>query len=633
MANRTTITNSQLGFNNIKTSLRNYLDKQDEFSDYNFEGSALSSLLDVLSYNTHLNGLITNFALNETFLNTAQLRSSVVNIAAGLGYTPRSAKSAIASLRITANLAAADTRPEYITLAAGAVFDAKVGTQTFHFTTTEEYIGYDNDGLGIYTFQSDNGTSIDVIEGTRRTKTFLVDTVTDDSQIYVLTDSNVDLSTLKVYVYDNINSDSYEEYTNINTLSTIDENSTFYYVNETYNGFYELNFGVQATLGKAPEPGNVIRVSYVAPSGSNANGIRTFTTSEKVTVGGQGFLISVTTVTPSALGDEKESIESIRINAPVSYAAQRRLVTADDYVGVISNSIQGIKSINAWGGEDNVPAKYGKVILSVIFEDDVSTSNQAVIQQKIVDEVTDKFSIISIDTEFTEPEYSYIDINAQVFYNENLTGLTNKALESIVRNTISTYFNEQTGKFNDIFRKSRLISRIDDTESSILSSVLTANVAKRLYPTLARPNTVYNYPYDYTITYLNPIKVPTSVGYTVISDSFVYGGQICQLTNVIGSTQLQIVDLLGSVVVNNIGYYDPAGGVVYLQGFLPDSIVSGKGYIKISTVPSSDAVIKPLRNSVLTLGTTTVTASPDVNKANSLIDQASIISTLSNLNE
>lgn len=615
--NNTNISTSELDFYNIKESIKSYLNKQSEFADYNFEGSALSTLLDTLAYNTHVNGLIANFALNESFLNTAQLRSSVVNIAAGLGYTPRSATSARARITATVNLSGLSNRPQSLTLPAGTLFNARIGIDFFDFSTQDEYVAYDYSGYGIYTFGDDiSPLSIEIIEGKRKEKTFLVDTVSDNSQIYVITDSNVDLSTLKVHVYNDINSESYEEYTNINTLSAINADSKFYYINETYNGFYELNFGVQATLGKSPEPGNVIKVYYISPSGKTANGINKFTSSEEVRYNDQSFLLNITTDTPSALGDLKEPIESIRINAPVSYAAQRRLVTADDYIGVISNSVQGIKSVNSWGGEDNIPARYGAVMLSIIYEDDVDAADQSLIQQSIIENITDKFSIISIDTHFVEPETQYLDVAVQVYYDNALTGLTNKAIEKLIRETVADFFTETTGKFNDTFRKSKLISRIDLAEPSILSSQINVRQSYHLTPILSRPYSIANIAYDYTVRFLNSIKEPNSYETTVESDVFIYKGISCKIQNIKNSTQLEIVDLLGNVKVNNIGYYDPIEGVVYIQGLLPDSISSGKTYINISSIPSNDSVIKPLRNYVINLGTSNVVATPDTDKAN-----------------
>lgn len=626
----TTIKSTALDFTQIKGSLTSYLQKQSEFADYNFEGSALSALTGVMAYNTHINGLIANFALNESFLNTAQLRSSVVNIAAGLGYTPRSATSAKARVTCRVNLSLIANKPNTITLPEGSLFETKVDNNVYYFRTTQEYIGYDLDGLGIYTFvDEDNAPSIEIVEGGLKTKTFIVDAQSDNSQVYVLPDDSIDLASIQVRVYDDINSDTFTTYTNINSLSNINEGSTFYYVNETYNGYYELNFGVEETLGKSPEPGNVIRVTYISPNGSVANNASSFTTSETISYGGSNYLVSVTTSQAATLGADKEPIENIRINAPVSYAAQRRLVTPQDYIGIISNSVQGIKSVNAWGGEDHKPARYGQVILSIIYDSTVTASEKITLQQKIRDEVTDNFSIISIRPYFVDPEYTYLDVTAQVAFNPKRTDLTRRKIESNLRSTIRNYFDENLGDFNDIFRKSNLLTVIDESDPSILSSIMDVKMVKNLVPSLVDPTTVLNVYRDYTINYLSPIAEPDGKNYKIVSDVFIYNGISSILYNKIDSNVLQIVGLDGTIVVNNIGNYDPTTGTIYLYAFFPDGILSGNDYIRIAATPSNDLSIKPLRNSVISLGNIGVSAIEDDNSPNSVLSYTSIRSNLS----
>lgn len=262
----TTIKASDLDFDNIKASLKSYLSAKDEFEDYDFEGSALSNLMDVLAYNTHLNGLVANFALNESFLPTAQLRTSLVNHSLSFGYIPRSKTASRASLSISVNLQSAAVKPDTVTLPAGTSFTAIVEGVEYTFRTLIDYIGYDTTGSGIYTFVDPLGTAtVTVLEGAISVKTFIAEPGTD-RQVYVVPDQDLDLSTVAVQVYDDLNSDTFTSYFSANAtsggqiISTIDENTALYLPLETYNGYWEFNFAIGGLTGNNPTEGQVIRV-------------------------------------------------------------------------------------------------------------------------------------------------------------------------------------------------------------------------------------------------------------------------------------------------------------------------------------------------------------------------------------
>jgi hypothetical protein len=325
----TNIQSTQLDFATIKNSLKTYLAQQTEFADYNFEASGLSNILDVLAHNTHFNGLIANFALNESFLNTAQLRSSVVSHAESLGYNPRSITSATAYLNISTTIT--DTgRPSVISLPKYSVFSSSVNDISYSFYTLEEYTATD-DGSGFYQFLSSTGTiQIPVVQGTLKTKTFYVGTVTD-SQIYVIPDTTIDTSTPTINVYLSASSSSYVTYTPLYDSITINATSTLYQLRESPNGYYELIFSDGITTGQAPISGNKIIMQYLSSNGADANDATGFTATSQLSVNGLSYPLVSTTSVSAAGGSDKESIEAIRYNAPITFAAQQRLVTADDY--------------------------------------------------------------------------------------------------------------------------------------------------------------------------------------------------------------------------------------------------------------------------------------------------------------
>ena len=619
----TTIKASDLDFDNIKASLKSYLSAKDEFEDYDFEGSALSNLMDVLAYNTHLNGLVANFALNESFLPTAQLRTSLVNHSLSFGYIPRSKTASRASLSISVNLQAASVKPESVTLPAGTSFTAIVEGVEYTYRTLIDYIGYDTTGSGIYTFVDPLGNpTVTVLEGAISVKTFIAEPGTD-RQVYVVPDQDLDLSTVAVQVYDDLNSDTFTSYFSANATSggqiiaTIDENTALYLPLETYNGYWEFNFAIGGLTGNNPTEGQVIRVTYLKTNGKDANGASVFTpTFPNLTVNNVAYPLSITTTAKSAFGADKESTESIRVNAPLSYLAQNRLVAPSDYRGVIANGVPGIKSINAWGGEDNIPAKYGKTMVSIVYEDTLSAAQTAATEQLIKVNLTDPLSVIGVEAEFVQPTFQYINVNTSFRYNVSATNLTLEGINSKIKNTIKTYFANNSGKFNDVIRKSRLQSVVDAADPSVLGNDMSLTMTSRFVPV---KNTAGSFVRSaYSINFLSTIAAPqmTAAESVITSSRFVYDSKICTLRNApLHSTKIQIIDINSNVVVDNIGSYNPATGTVSLTGFLPESIVSGQDFISVNAIPRDDSVFKPLRNTLITIGSNTANGIPVANQA------------------
>lgn len=623
----TTIKASDLDFDNIKASLKSYLSAKDEFEDYDFEGSALSNLMDVLAYNTHLNGLVANFALNESFLPTAQLRTSLVNHSLSFGYIPRSKTASRASLSISVNLQSAAVKPDTVTLPAGTSFTAIVEGVEYTFRTLIDYIGYDTTGSGIYTFVDPLGTpTVTVLEGAISVKTFIAEPGTD-RQVYVVPDQDLDLSTVAVQVYDDLNSDTFTSYFSANAtsggqiISTIDENTALYLPLETYNGYWEFNFAIGGLTGNNPTEGQVIRVTYLKTNGKDANGASVFTpTFPNLTVNNVSYPLLITTTAKSAFGADKESTESIRVNAPLSYLAQNRLVAPSDYRGVIANGVPGIKSINAWGGEDNIPAKYGKTMVSIVYEDTLTAAQSAATEQLIKTNLTDPLSVIGVEAEFVQPTFQYININTSFRYNVSATNLTLEGINAKIKNTVETYFANNTGKFNDVIRKSRLQSVVDGADPSVLGNDIDLTMTSRFSPL---KNSVGSFVRSaYTVNFLSTIAAPqmTAAESIITSSRFVYNSKICTLRNApLHSTKIQIIDINSNVIVDNIGSYDPIKGTISLTGFLPESIVSGDSFISINAIPRDDSVFKPLRNTLITIGSNIANGIPDVDQALSAV--------------
>ena len=617
MASKQTIQTTNLNFDDIKTSLKDYLNGQTEFTDFDFEGSGLSVLLDVLALNTHQNALLANFGLNESFLSTAQTRSAMINHALNLGYVPRSKSGAKATVTLSVNLTSVSPKPASITLPQFTEFKTTVDGVQYTFFTLEEYIGYDRSGTGIFTFEVEAGDSnILISEGVLRTKTFRCNDALE-RQVYVIPDTDVDLSTITVQVFDTASSDEFDIYEQSSSIKQYNEDTKLFLPVETYNGFYEISFGDGQATGTAPVPGNIIRVQYLSSNGTAANRASTFTATNQVEVNAVSYPLTVNTVAVAAQGAEKESIESIRSNAPLNLLASSRLVTSGDYVSIIQSRIPGIKSVNAWGGEDNVPAKYGKVIVSLIYENDVSDTQKTLIRNSIRDNITDPLSIISVDMEFVDPTFTFLNVTTEIKYDKSLTNRTVQSMQNLVKSTVASFASENLGKFNDVFRKSKLTTAIDNTDAAILSSKVSIEQESRFEP-LINPNTNEIVTADYEISFLNTIAQPDTQSLKVRTDLFTFNNTLCRIVNRLGSTVLQIIDQNNAVLKDNIGYYEPDNGKVFLTGFKPTSINSGNSYIRTLAIPADDSVIKPLRGEVISLGENLVSAIQDVDVANSV---------------
>ena len=320
----TTIKSTALDFQSIKNNLKTFLAQTDEFSDYNFEASGLSNILDVLAYNTHFNGLIANFALNESYLGSAQLRSSIVSLAEGIGYVPDSKNSSQGVINMSISLAGVSGRPNKVTIPSGFKFNSTVDDIVYEFQTQEEITATD-DGAGAYKFTTVDGSeSIKVFEGTATTKTFLITGQTENFA-YIIPDENMDIDTAVVKNFETASGTTFSTFTDLRNATSLTELSRIYILRESPNGNFELSFGNKTTLGISPVAGNKVTVDYLSVKGADANGAKVFAPQQQVQVNGVGYTASVTTVSNSSGGSPKETVESIRTTAPFQYATQNRM--------------------------------------------------------------------------------------------------------------------------------------------------------------------------------------------------------------------------------------------------------------------------------------------------------------------
>lgn len=613
----TTINSTSLDFNNIKTSLKTYLQQQSEFEDYDFEGSALNNLLDVLAYNTHFNALTANLALNESFLSTAQLRSSVLSHAETLGYRPRSITSAQATVNISITVPSGDPAPSSVTLPSGTKFTSTIAgaSYTFQtrdvFTATAEASGSNT----LYRFAKSTGLSsatdtaqntiynLPIFEGTETTRNFIVGD-TSDNQVYVIPDTSADIDTLKINVFDTLSGASFNSYTDINNAIRLLSTSRVFRVQETPNGFHELIFGTDT--GIIPTSGNRINVNYLRTAGANGNGGSTFTPSSQLSVGGTNQTLTVTTVANSSGGAARESIASIKTQAPLMFASQQRLVTANDYRTQILNKYSTtIQDVNAYGGEEATPAKYGVVYVALKFFDDISASTQETIKTDIIQDLTSALSILSVSTEFVTPTTTFLELDTVYNLNPALTSSTSSAIENNITNTINTFAIDNLKLFNKTFRRSNLLTSIDALDDAILNSRMTIRLQQRFTPTLATSK-------NYTLTFPVALAEADDVNHIIGSTALTVQGSTVTIKNKLNSTTLQLMTSSGTVIVDNVGNYNPVTGIVDIQGLNPTAFNGDE--VKLFVTPANQSTVRPLLNYVLDIDATRSTVTTVIDR-------------------
>ena len=592
----TTIRSTDLDFTTIKNNLKLSLKNNTEFKDFNYEGSGLSNLLDVLAFNTHYNALIANMALNESYLTTAQLRSSVVSLAEAIGYMPASKAASSATVNLSVNTGNLVGRPSVLTLPRGTKFNTTVDDVAYVFETTGTITATD-DGFGLYVFKDNlDRQNITIKEGANVTKTFIVSEDSIDS-VYVIPDKNIDTTTAFVSVFDDLNTTTFSTFTDLKQADTIDDQSKLYILRETPNGFYELSFGDGFTLGKAPQAGNKIVVEYLSTNGPIANGATAFTPTAQVNVptatGNNLFNLTTTTITKSVSGSEVETLESIRKNAPFSYASQNRMVTASDYATLVKRNFGFlIKDIQAYGGEDAVRPEYGCVFLSIVFKDDVTQETIDKTKGDIIALGT-QLQVITFDIKFEDPDTTFLETSVFFQFNPKFTSSSVQEIQSRVDDVVTNYFTNNTGLFDQSFRRSNLLALVDDVDPSVLSSRAELKLQKRFVPFIGTTESA-------TIRYASPIAEPDPVKNTVTSTPFFLDGNRVEIRNEVNSTKLQLIQTTdGSVYVDNIGEYAPSTGIVSLVGIKVDTIIGGNDFIKISADAANPSVSSPGQNQIV----------------------------------
>ena len=435
---------TELDFDQIKTNLKVFLSSQEKFNDYDFDGAGMNVLLDVLSYNTQYNALLAHMTMNEAFLDSAQIRSNAVSHAKNLGYTPRSRSAAAAKLNVT--VTGDSESPATISIPKGYNFTGQIGSSTYTFVTNAAFNANKSQFNNQYVFNQ-----IQAYEGKLVNLTYRVDNK-EQFQKFRIADPNIDTSTMVVRVRDSLTSSDYVSYTHYDNILNVNNESKIYYLQENGNNQYEFYFG-DGVLGYQPSTGQVVELTYISTNGIEGNGAKTFTANSSIggftsilVVNSDGFEKTLT-------GAEKETIDSIKFNAPKLFAAQDRAVTSQDYRSILLANFDYIEDISVWGGETAVPPVYGKVYISIKPNDAELLTDST--KSSIARFLKDK-NVGSVTAEVVDPDYTYLNIEAFFKYDSHNTSRTKTQLESAVNQVIQNYNDTALKKFDGVFRQSQL---------------------------------------------------------------------------------------------------------------------------------------------------------------------------------
>ena len=596
------LTVSELDFDNIKTNLKSFMQGQSEFQDYDFEGSGFAVLLDVLAYNTHYLGFNANMLANEMYLDSADIRKNIVSLAKMIGYTPTSCRASNAELTVRVNNVPNTTTA--LTMDKGTVFTTSIDGQSYQFVTNQSY-----------TVQPDSGvfqfTGVKVYEGTLVTFKYTKDS-SDPDQKFIIPSPNADTITLKVTIQNSSSDSTQNVYTLATGFTNLTDASKVYFLQENEEGKFEVYFG-DGILGKSLSDGNIVILEYIVTNKTEANGASSFALSGDI----DGFSnVTITPTSNAANGSEAQTKESIRYNAPLQYTAQDRAVTSKDYETIVKSVYPNAQSVSAWGGEDDETPQYGvvKIAIKPISGSVLTTSTKETIKLQLR-----KYNVVSVRPEIVDPETTSILLTSNVKYNEQTTAKTSDTLKANIISTLTNYNTNTLNQFDGVFRYSKIIGLIDNTDTSIVSNITTLKIRKEFTPTIGVST-------RYDVYYRNSLYNPhsghnASDGGILTSSGFKIDGDTSTIffLDDDGQGNVRRYSLSGSTRVyanSTQGTINYATGQVTINSLNVSVVENIRGaassVIELTVIPSSNDVV-PVRDQILNIDTanSTITVEAD----------------------
>ncbi len=585
MAEATKLRVSELDFDQIKTNFKSFLKEQDIFRDYTSDGSVITQLLDVLAYNTHYNAFYLNMVANEMFIDSATTRNAIISLSKLVGYTPKSRTGAKANVNISVT---PNDAPANITVAKNTLFNSVIDGVNYTFLTDKSYSTTTN---------SDNSTvtisNVSLIQGDPLTYRYTANTK-DSSQRFTIPNRGVDHSTVTVSIKENSFTTDLSPYTRATDLLEINSTSNVFFIEEGSDFKTEIKFG-DGVLGRKLKTGNIVIMDYNISDGVLGNGANNFTVA--TTAGGYST-VSLSTNSKAEGGSDEETINSIRFNAPRHYNTQNRAVTKDDYKRIILRDYPLAESIVVYGGEEADPPEYGKVFIGVKPKSGLYVTES--VKMNIKDNILKKYNVASITPEFVDLDYIYVLLTSTVNFDSRKTTKTSQILRSKIINSINSYVSEDLYKFEQTFRLSKLQTRIDETDSSILGNDSAIRLKKIFIPLL-------NTKLSYTLRFNNAMHHPHD-GHGAILHSTAFSindekdilQQDCKIKDEDGVLKVYRTDNEGKewVVRENAGSVNYVTGKVMLNSFDPASYEGNE--ISITVIPVLNDILS-LREQLITI--------------------------------
>jgi len=569
---------TNLDFNDLRTQIKDYLRANTDFSDFDFEGSNFSILIDVIAYNSYITAYNTNMQANESFIDSATLRENVVSLARNIGYVPRSKRSAESKISFTVNTGSLNSRT--VTLKAGIVALGAVESGNYIFSIPSA-ITTTVDNFGIAYFND-----ISIYEGTYLTKTFTID-YSQPNQKYILDNTDIDTSTIRV----SVSLTSTEKYSLYDNILNIDKNSKVFLIQEVNDEKYQILFG-DNLLGKKPENGSTVLVSYIVTNGKTANGASNFTFSGSILDNNAITITSgislLTTTTSAQNGDDIEELDSIKYLAPRVYASQYRAVTANDYKALIPYIYTNVDSVSAYGGDELDPPQYGKVFISIKPRNGNFLSE---IKKNEIRKKLKQYSIAGIKPEIIDLKYLYVELDTTIYYNQSFTANAS-LLRNQVINTLNIYSRStDVNSFGGRFKYSKVNSLIDNTNRAITSNITKVKMRRDLQP-------AFNTFATYEICFGNKFHQKTN-NYSIKSSGFKTNefAETLYITDFpisLSSGRIILFKLIDNnpvIVKNNAGTVDYTKGEIILDIINITSTSLETGVIQIEAVPESNDII------------------------------------------
>lgn len=573
---------TNLDFDQIRSSIKDYLRANSTFTDFDFEGSNFSILIDILAYNTYITAYNTNMVANEAFIDSATIRENVVSAARNIGFIPQSRKAAKAT--ISFGLSGINTNVKTATLKAGLVCTGNLDNTTYIFSIPEDItVGVTN---GSATFNN-----IEIYEGTYLTKTFNVDTY-QPNQKFILPNAYVDTSTIRVNVTSGPNDTTKDEYVAVDNIVGINSESQIFLIQEVSDEKYELFFG-DGVFGKKLSNGDVINVSYIITNGSNGNGASNFTFSGEI-VGNDGLNLSnkigvIATNEASNNGDMIQSIESVRYYAPRLYASQHRAVTSNDYEAILPSIYPNIESVTAYGGEEMSPPQYGKVFIAAKPKNSDYLSEAT--KESIISDLK-KYTIAGIQIEFVDINVLYIELDSTFYYNSNFIGSIDNLKSQVISAMNKFASSPDLNKFGGRFKYSQAIRIIDSTNNSITSNITKVKIRRNVGVLLNQP-TQYKVCFENRFSAIKSLYNIRSSGFYVKDvNSVVYISDIVNPDSITGT--LFLFSLNGQQVITQskkIGTVNYLTGELNIDNITVTSTLKPNNIVEIEATPYSNDIV------------------------------------------